>query len=99
MSNQFGDRVFLTREEALGVVATGDIVHTFRGGGACLIGAYWDRSEVTRAITRATGKRALELAGETAIAMGHGLVLHDGGSPLFIATDQNALAKLDPGED
>jgi hypothetical protein len=76
------ERVTLTVEEAIAMLAEGEIVHTFRGGNGIILGADWNRADVLRAICE-TDRR--ELSGELATAMKHGLCINSGG-PLFIAT-------------
>lgn len=57
-------------------------IHTFRNSGFMLIGADWQR----RILHAAMRKYGVELSGEQATAMKHGLVLIDDHGPLFIET-------------
>jgi hypothetical protein len=72
----------LSLSEAEAMLPEGDDIHTFRGGGAMLIGADWRRKQILCAIE----KHGAELSGPTATAMRHGLVLFDDRGALFIAT-------------
>lgn len=62
-------------------------VHTYRqaGGGGPLIGADWGHEKILAAIQ----KHGVELAGEVATAMKHGLTLCDDTGWLFIATKES----------
>lgn len=78
------DRVMLSQEEAEAMLPGGDEIHTFRQGGpGMLIGADWDR---IRLIEHMKKYEPVELSGEIATNMGHGMVLQDGNGFLFIAT-------------
>ena len=91
------DRVFLTIDQALGLLPEGDIVHTFRNPGGMMLGADWSRAAIEEEILRAEKR---ELTGGMAKAMGHGLVLFPKGAQrqgdlLFVATSKEALTALD----
>jgi hypothetical protein len=81
------ERVYLTVEQALAMLPEGERVHTFRGGGAMMIGCDWDRADIEMAI-RETDHR--ELSGQVATAMKHGLCIKEGGTALFVATKEGA---------
>ena len=77
------ERVFLSFEEAVKMLPDGEYIHTFRNPGAGLmVGADHDRTELLEKMKESD----LELSGEAATAMKHGLVLFDDNGPLFIAT-------------
>lgn len=76
------DRVMLSFEDAVAMLPDGEFIHTFRPGRGFALGADWEREEIIQAIK--TGSP--ELSGETATAMGHGLVIQNNGSYLFIET-------------
>lgn len=83
------DRKKLSLEEATVLLPDGDDIHTFRGGGGMLLGADWRRAKILEAIE----KYGVELAGPTATAMKHGLVLFDDRGALFIATREAPSAE------
>lgn len=76
------DRRVLTKEEAIAMLPDGDTIHTFRNPAGMLLGADWSRADVIKAIEQ----HEVELAGDTATQMKHGMVLHDGRGYLFIQT-------------
>lgn len=77
-----GERCILTTEEAIAMLPDGDTVHTFRQEGMFILGADRDRDEIIQAIK----DNEVELAGEVATGLRHGMVLKDSIGPLFIAT-------------
>ena len=79
------DRVTLPVEDAILLLPDSETIHTFRNAGMILVGCDWDRSKIVEAMER----YGVELAGETAASMNHGLCLNDG-SWLFIQTRPNA---------
>jgi len=83
-------RHILTVDEAIGVLADGDEIHTFTACGM-LVGADWTREAVMAHIREAGGA---QLAGPMMAGMGHGLCLH-AGRRLFAATDAGRLAELE----
>ena len=82
----------LTVEEALAIMAPGDMVHTFRAGAGMVLGCDCERTEL-EAMIREAPRRGL--AGEVAASMGHGLYIVDGGRPLFIATIEECEAAIE----
>ena len=91
------ERVFLTAEQAIGLLPEGDYVHTFRNSAGMMLGADHSRAGIEQEI-RDAEKR--ELAGGLAAGMGHGLVLFPKGAQyqrdlLFVATSKEALAALE----
>lgn len=73
-------REFLTFDQAVAMLPDGDEIHTFRSNGFALLGTDWPRAQILEAIRN--GKP--ELAGPLATSMGHGLLVHTAGVPLFI---------------
>lgn len=94
-------RRYITAEEAADLLPDGDAIHTFRGGGPVLIGADWDREEV---LNKLKTSDKIEIAGETARNMGHGLAVYNDNAKLqsdilFIETDEEKLNQFDPPEE
>ncbi len=79
------ERVFLTADEAIAMLPDGDDIHTFRNPNGMIIGADWRRDTLIAAIRSV---HEIELAGETATRMNHGLAIHDEHGLLFIATKE-----------
>ena len=79
------EQQFISSDAAIAMLPDRDRINTFRQTGIGLLGADWDRTEIVKAIEN--GKP--QLAGETAMKMGHALVISEIGSgPLFIETKQ-----------
>jgi hypothetical protein len=94
------DRKKLSVDEALSVLnirKDGDesFVHSFRGGGMIVIGRDWSLEDVKICIEGFN----IEVAGEVARGMGHGLVSIDDHGAVFFETDKEKLNKLDSQED
>lgn len=88
---------YLTVEQAISLLPEGEDIHTFYGGVA-LIGADWERQEV---IDKLKSVDKIEIAGEFARRMGHGLAVYNDNAEylsdvLFIETDKKKLDALDP---
>lgn len=82
MSNE---RVVLTREQADGMMSPGEYVHTFMQEGGVLLGCGVAREKI---LAHADDGR-VELAGEYATKMGHGIcVLAAGERPMFVETKE-----------
>jgi hypothetical protein len=77
------DKELIALEEAVKRLPDGDMVHTFRQGGPCLIGADHERDRLIEAMRIAP---AIEVTGPQAQAMGHGLAICDEHGWLFIET-------------
>lgn len=93
-------RRYLTVEEAVSILPTGDEIHTQIQQGMVFIGADWSREEILDKI-RKTEIR--EVTGPLARGMGHGLVLYNRNAKyqsdlLFVETDKTRLDALDPEE-
>ena len=79
------DRVLLTVEEMDARMKDVEFVHTFIQSGLCLLGCDVERKELL-ALAKEEGA-SVELSGETATRMKHGIVLmHPKRRPTFIAT-------------
>lgn len=88
---------YLTVEQAISLLPEGEEIHTFYGGVA-LIGADWEREEV---INKLKSSDKIEIAGEMARNMGHGLAVYNNDAKyisdvLFIETDKKKLDAFDP---
>lgn len=84
------DLVSLTT--AIGMLRNRDgRVHTFRGGGAFLLGADWNYDDIVDALRHAP---RIEVTGPAAQALGHGLVIDKDGL-LFIETKPALEASAD----
>lgn len=81
------EKEFITFEEAIELMVDDEYVHTFRNPAGIMLGADHDRSELLEKMKRSK----LELAGEMATAMKHGIVLIDDNGPLFIATKEQEV--------
>ena len=73
-------------EQAVAMLPEGDRIHTFRQAGPILVGADWPRSDIVDAFRT----QGVELAGEQATKMNHGLVFFDEKGPVFVATRKEA---------
>ena len=76
--------VELTADEAIAMLPEGNTIHTFRNPALdVLIGADWSRNEIIDYIKN----HPMQLSGETATSMNHGIVAGNGrGEYLFIET-------------
>lgn len=91
-------RRFITVEEAIALLPEGDYIHTFYQMGSTLVGADWDRADILQKLTECD---KIEVAGDQARAMGHGLAVYRSDAKwqsdiLFIETDENKLNAFDP---
>jgi len=90
-------RAYITSEQAIELLPSGENIHTFINGEFGLIGADWGRTELEDKLKRS---ECLELAGEMAKGLGHGLVAYDKSAGfqsdlLFIETDSKKLEALE----
>lgn len=79
------ERIQLSRAEADSLMPDGEYVHTFMQAtapGLVLLGADWKRSEILELAD--LGK--VELAGESATRMNHGIAAHSPDGVVFVAT-------------
>lgn len=80
----------LTPQQAEELLPDTDVVHTFRTNTGHLIGADWPRDKIVQRF-RTNG---VELSGESAARLGHGLCSIDEAlGPLFIETRKQRKAK------
>lgn len=91
---------FLTIEEATALLPDSDTIHTFYSTGVCLVGADWDRADILQELAEVD---KIELAGDSARSMGHGLAAYRDGAKLidvlFIETDKGKIDLFDPLEE
>lgn len=89
-------KYFLTAEQAEQLLPEGDTVHTFYNNGPMLTGADWSRSEI---IDKLKHSDHIELTGESARAMKHGMCAYNDGAKLsdvlFIDTVEEKVAALE----
>lgn len=84
--SQEKERKQLTPEQAQELLPDGDTVHTFRNGPGMLIGADWPKSRILDRFRT----HGVELSGQNARTLNHGLVSTDDTGPLFIETRREA---------
>ena len=81
----------LTLDELDAIMTPGDLVHTFIGGGICILGCEMEREE----ILRLAKEYGAELAGPGASSMGHGAaVYNEAGMPTFVETHRASIQDL-----
>ena len=101
MSKQ--ERRFITPAEAIGLLPDKDQIHVFTNIPVGLVGADWSREDVTELLNEP--KRIIEITGEQARSMSHGIALfHEEATRqseiLFIETDKDRLDAFDkPSEE
>jgi len=78
------EKTFITFDRAVGMLPDGEYIHTFRTGGPCLIGADHEREMLLRQLKI----NRIELTGEVAQSMNHGIAIKDDHGWLFIETKQ-----------
>jgi len=83
----------ITLQQLVSVLPVGADVHTFRNTMNMLIGADWRKQHLIE--TAEKYQDSIELTGEMARGMGHGVALHDDVGVLFIETDEELLKKLE----
>ena len=93
---------FISAEEAIALIPTGDTVHTFYNAPFGLIGADWDRKDVIETLNKADN--LIELTGEAARSLDHGICVYskdckDQNNILFINTDREKLEAFDPQDE
>ena len=79
------NKVFLSPEQAIEMMADGKEVHTFRNPNGILIGADWPRDTLIEKFRREDN---IELSGDLATKMNHGICVWDTDGPLFVATKE-----------
>ncbi len=92
------DKILLTPEQAKEVLALNNgMVHTFLNGSGMLVGADHSKKSIYKDIDNA---ERLEITGNSAQAMGHGLAILPKGAKLhgdilFVETNMKLLKKYD----
>lgn len=88
---------YLNAEEAIALLPESELVHTFYSIGICLVGGDWDRADILQKLTEVD---RIEIAGDLARSMEHGLAAYNNGARLedvlFIETDKAKLDAFDP---
>ena len=88
---------YLNAEEAIALLPESEFIHTFYSTGMCLVGGDWDRADILQKLTKSD---RIEIAGESARSMKHGLAAYNDGARLedvlFIETDKAKLDAFDP---
>lgn len=87
------ERAPLTADAAIGALATTDRIHTFVNPAGMLVGADWDRSDAEDYIR---GASTIEIAGDMARGMGHGIAAWQDDRLVYFAHNEDALASLEP---
>ena len=90
-------KVYITAEQAISVLPAGESVHTFYNMPFGLIGADWSRTDI---IDKLENSDKIELTGEAAKSMNHGICAYDNSVKmqsdiLFIETDMEKLNDLE----
>ena len=83
---------FLNLEQALSIMAEGKEIHTFRTGGAVMMGCDMPFNTILRKLKK--HEETLQLSGSNMINMLHGLALIDALGVLFIETNPLKLQEL-----
>ena len=82
--------------QAIGILPSGDQIHTFYNPGFGLVGADWGRDEIIDKLTKSDN---IVLTGPQARGMGHGLAAYNNGAyqsnVLFIETDEEKVKALE----
>lgn len=78
-----GPREFITADAAVKMLPDRETIHTFRSLPGMLLGADISRKAILDSLSRA-GAEEIEIGGPACRKLGHGLVLWQGGEPLFI---------------
>ena len=77
------EKEIISLAEALKLLPEGDTIHTFRQSGRLIVGADWERNELIEALTHAP---EIQITGQQAQKMNHGLGIKDNMGYLFIKT-------------
>ena len=83
------DKLFITPQQAISLLNEGDEIHTFRNTGGFLLGCNYDRESLIELLEANSDK--IEIAGEQATQLKHGVVLEDDKGYLFIETNEQNL--------
>ena len=88
---------YLNAEEAIALLPESEFIHTFYSIGMCLVGGDWDRADILQKLTEVD---RIEIAGDLARSMKHGLAAYNNGARLedvlFIETEKAKLDAFDP---
>ena len=76
------------------ILPSKELIHTFRNSTGMLIDCDMDKTSLIEKMKEF--KQTLELSGDVARGMDHGLVLSDDTGYLFIETDKEKLNLIDP---
>lgn len=90
-------RRYLTYEEAVALLPDREYVHTIVNDGYFMVGADWSREDILKELR---SKEVIELTGEHARSMGHGICIYNKDVKrqidlLFIETDTEKLKAFD----
>lgn len=93
-------RKYITFDEAVSLLPNEEEIHTFYNTSFGLLGADWRRAEI---IDKLQKSEIIELTGETARSMGHGMCAYNKDTKyqkdiLFIQTDEEKLLAFDESE-
>lgn len=88
---------YITTEQAISILPNDENVHTFYDSSVALIGGDWSKEDI---IDKLNKSDVIELTGETARKMGHGMCAYDKTAKyqsdiLFIETDDEKLSMLE----
>lgn len=91
-------KYYLTYEEAVSILPNSENIHTFINEAFGLIGADWSKEEILDKLKQTDS--VIELTGETARAMGHGMCVYSKDAKyqsniLFIQTDEDKLSAFE----
>ena len=94
-------RKYITYEQAVELLPKTEDIHTFYNTSFGLIGADWSRADI---IDKLQKSEIIELTGETARSMGHGMCAYNKDTKyqkdiLFIQTDEEKLSAFDESEE
>jgi len=94
---QDGERVYLTKDEAISALNPGKYIHTIMNpAGGIMMGADLSRQSIIKLFEDNDGK--IEIGGDSCKSMKHALVVHRDNGPLFIESNMEVINKLDPIE-
>ena len=90
-------KTYITAEQAISVLPDGESIHTFYNPGFGLVGADWDKADITDKLRRSD---IIELTGPAARGMNHGICTYRKDAKyqsdiLFIETDEVRVSVLE----
>lgn len=86
-------RVFLTVEQAISCLNDGEYIHTFANPGGTLLGCDISRESLIDHFNEAPDK--IEIGGEMARSMKHGLVVMLSNGPMFVEANEEKLKEYE----